>query len=368
MRRFLKFAKLTVIAVVAVFILALGILFTLRTVRQRANEKTFAITSARGIDEAGYVDIGGIKQWIQIRGQDRNNPVLLCVHGGPGGTWIPVTRLFASWEKDFTVVLWDERGAGKTLAATGPGVAATMTIERMTQDGIEVAEHLRRRFGQEKIALLGHSFGSILGVNMVKRRPELFSVLVGTGQASDLPRSLATEYQRLLASAKAAQDVRTVRELNAIGEPPFSNLKQAGAFFQCAERYQPQADTAAMAELQRSLLSPPPNYSLGDEWNRMRGFAVVPTWALYREILSTNLAALGAEFAVPVVLLQGTDDRVTPLVLAEEYFDAIKAPHKELVRIERGGHFAVWSHAGKFGEELAQRVRPLAAKTSARLE
>lgn len=362
MRRFLKFAKFTVIAVVAVFILAVGILFTLRTVRQRANEKTFAITSTRGIDEAGYVEIGGIKQWIQLRGQDRNNPVLLCVHGGPGGTWIPVTRLFASWEKDFTVVLWDERGAGKTLAATGPGIAATMTIERMTQDGIEVAEHLRGRLGKEKIALLGHSFGSMLGVNMVKRRPELFSVFVGTGQASDLPRSLAMEYQRLLASAKAAQDVRTVRELAAIGQPPFSNLKQAGAFFQCAERYQPPADSAAMVELQRSLLSPPPNYSLGDEWNRMRGFAVVPTWALYHEILSANLATLGADFAVPVLLIQGTDDRVTPLALAEEYFQAIKAPHKELVRIEHGGHFTVWSHAGKFGEELTQRVRPLAMK------
>lgn len=362
MRRFLKFAKSALIAVVAVFVLALAALFTLRTVRQRANGKTFAISAAKGIDEAGYVEIGGIRQWIQIRGQDRSNPVLLCVHGGPGGTWIPVTRLFAGWEKHFTVVLWDERGAGKTLAATGAGIAPTMTIERMTQDGIEVAEHLRRRLGQEKIALLGHSFGSILGVNMVKRRPDLFSVFVGTGQAADLPRSLAMEYQRLLASAQAAQDARTVRELNAIGQPPFSGLKPAGTFFQCAERYQPPADAVAMTELQRSLLSPPPNYSLSDEWNRLRGFAVVPTWALYREILSTNLATLGAEFAVPVVILQGTDDRVTPLALAEEYFQSIRAPHKELVRIEHGGHFAVWSHARKFGEQLAQRVRPLALR------
>ncbi|MBI5426552.1 MAG: alpha/beta hydrolase [Opitutae bacterium] len=362
MRRLLKFAKFALIAVVAILVLGLTALFTLRTIRQRANEKAFAITTARGIDEAGYVEIGGIKQWLQIRGQDRDNPVLLCVHGGPGGTWIPVTRLFASWEKDFTVVLWDERGAGKTLGATGPGIAPTMTIERMTQDGIEVTEHLRRRLGKEKIVLLGHSFGSILGVNMVKRRPELFSVFVGTGQAADLPRSLAMEYQRLLASAKAAQDVRTLRELTAIGQPPFSNLKQAGAFFQCAERYQAAADSAAMIELQRSLLSPVPNYSLGDEWNRMRGFAVVPTWELYRDILSTNLATLGVEFAVPVVLLQGTEDHVTPLALAEEYFQTIQAPRKELVRIEHGGHFAVWSHAGKFGEELARQVRPLTVK------
>jgi len=362
MRRFLKIAKIVLLAAVAVVVLALGALFTLRTMRQRANAKAFAITTANGIDEAGYVEIGGIKQWLQIRGRDRNNPVLLCVHGGPGGTWIPVTRLFAPWEKDFTVVLWDERGAGKTLAATGPAIASTMTIDRMTQDGIEVAEHLRRRLGQEKIILLGHSFGSILGVNMAKRRPDLFSAFVGTGQATDLPRSLALEYKRLVDSATATRDTRTLGELSAIGQPPFSDLRQVGAYFQCAERYQARADAAAMIELQRSLLSPPPGYSLSDEWNRLRGFTVVPTWALYRDILETKLASLGPDFRIPVFLFQGTEDHVTPLALTEEYFGAIAAPHKELVRIEGGGHFAVWSHSEQFREELVRRVHPRGAQ------
>lgn len=363
MRRLLKIIKIVVIASLAVIVFGIGALFFLRTMRQRANEKAFAITSARGIDEAGYVEIGGIKQWIQIRGQDRDNPVLLCVHGGPGGTWIPVTRLFAAWEKDFTVVLWDERGAGKTLASTGPGVAPSMTIERMTQDGIEVAEHLRHRLGKEKIVLLGHSFGSILGVNMAKRRPDLFFAFVGTGQASDLPSSMAMEYQRLVAAATKAQDARTLRELSAIHPPPFSSFDQARVYFQCAERYQPSSDSAAIAELQRSLLSPPPNYSVRDEWNRMRGFMVVPTWTLYRDILSTNLAALGPDFSVPIVLIQGTEDHVTPLSLTEKFFESLVAPRKELVRIEGAGHFAVWSHAERFRTELVQRVRPLAVKT-----
>jgi pimeloyl-ACP methyl ester carboxylesterase len=87
---------------------------------------------------------------------------------------------------------------------------------------------------------------------------------------------------------------------------------------------------------------------------------VVPTWALYREILGTKLAERGVDFAVPIFLFQGTEDRVTPLAVAEEYFNAMVAPRKELVRFENGGHFAVWSHAEKFGAELARRVRPLA--------
>lgn len=364
MIRLLKVVKFASIALVAVVGLGLAVLFSWRAWAQHVNEKAFAITTASGIDEAGYVEIGGIKQWLQIRGHDRNNPVLLCVHGGPGGTWIPVTRLFAAWEKDFTVVLWDERGAGKTLAASGPAIAPTMTIERMAQDGIEVAEHLRRRLGKEKIVLLGHSFGSILGVIMAKQRPDLFFAFVGTGQAADLPRSVAMEYQRLRESATAAQDARTLRELSAIGQPPFSNLEQTGVYFQCAERYQPAADSVAMVELQRSLLSPPPRYSIGDEWNRMRGFMVVPTWALYREILTTNLMTGARDFALPVFLFQGTDDRITPLSLAEEYFNLIEAPRKEFVRFAGGGHFAVWSHAEAFGAELRRRVRPLAQSDS----
>ncbi len=363
MRRFLRVAKIVVISLVVVFVVVVGALLSLRALRQHSNEKTFAITSPQGIDEAGYVEIGGIRQWVQIRGQDRNNPVLLCVHGGPGGTWIPVTRLFSTWEKDFTVVLWDERGAGKTLAATGPAIASTMTIERMVQDGIEVAEHLRHRLGKTKIVVLGHSFGSILATNMAKRRPDLFFAYVGTGQASDLPRSITMEIDRLRGTATAAKDDQTLRELAAIGQPPFASMQQASTYFQCAGRYQAPADTAAMIELQRSLLSPPPRYTLSDDWNRMRGFMVVPTWALYREILGTKLTTLGSDFGVPVFLFQGTEDHVTPLVLVEEYFNGISAPHKELVRLEHGGHFAVWSHASQFGAELVRRVRPLAVDT-----
>lgn len=360
MRILIKIAKIGSLVVVGLIVALGGLLLSLRTVRQHANAKAFAITAPQGIDEAGYVEIGGIQQWIQIRGQDRANPVLLCVHGGPGGTWLPVTRLFREWEKDFTVVLWDERGAGKTLAATGPGIAPTMTIERMTLDGIEVAEHLRHRLGKDKVILLGHSFGSILGARMAKRRPDLFHAFVGTGQASDLPRSTAAEYQRLKEAAAAARDAKTLQALAGIGAPPFQSLEQAAVFFQCAGKYQPAADTAAMIELQRSLLSPPPNYSIGDELDRMKGFTRIPTWKLYQEVLSTNLTTLGPDFQLPVFFFQGTEDTLTPLKLAEEYFASLNAPRKELVRIEGGGHFAVWSHAGKIHDELVRRVRPIA--------
>lgn len=362
MRLLLKIAKFVFIAGVVLVVCVVALFFSVRSYQQHRNADALAIRTPTGIDEAGFVDIGGIKQWVQIRGEDRSNPVLLCVHGGPGGTWIPVTRLFRKWEKSFTVVLWDQRGAGKTLGSTGPGIASTMSIDRMAQDGIEVAEYVRAKLGKEKVVLLGHSFGSILGVKMVKQRPELFAAFVGTGQASDLPGSVAMEYQRLLEAARAAQDVRTVRELTAIGAPPFTNPKQVAVFFQCSGRYQSASDTAAFAELQRSLLSPPPNYSIGDTMNRFKGFASVPPWTLYDEMLKTDLTKLGPEFGVPVVIIQGTEDHTTPFILAQKYLDGITAPQKEIVRLEGGGHFAVWSMPDKFLAEMERTVRPLAAR------
>ena len=360
MRFILKIGKILA-AVVAVTVLAVTALFlSFRAYQQHTNAKAFEIHTPNAINEAGYVRIGGIDQWVQIRGQNRDNPVLLCVHGGPGGTWLPVTRLFIPWEKEFTVVLWDQRGAGKTLKATGPAVAATMSVERMAQDGIELAEHLRTRLGKEKLVLLGHSFGSVLGVRMIKLRPDLFYAFVGTGQVNDLPRSLTREFARLQERARAAKDAETLRTLEMIGPPPFKNLKQVAAFFDCAGKYQPASDDAALNAMKRSLTSPPPDYSLRDEVNRFRGFMAVPPWALYNELLSTKLTSLGSEFKVPVVIIQGALDTVTPLVDAEEYFASLSAPQKEMAVLADGGHFAVWSRADAFFKELVSRVRPLA--------
>lgn len=359
MRLTLKVGKILLTLLLATVALIATLFISLRVSNQHANASAFEIRDLNGINEAGYVRLGGIDQWVQIRGHNRDNPVLLCVHGGPGGTWLPVTRLFLPWEKEFTVVLWDQRGAGKTLKTTGASVAASMTLDRMTQDGIELAEHLRTRLGKRKIILLGHSFGSVLGVLMAKNRPDLFAAYIGTGQVSDLPRSTAGEFVRLEQRAQVGHDAATLRAIAQMGPPPFKNLQQVATFFEQAGKYQPAADNAALEAMKRSLTSPPPNYSLRDEVNRMRSFTAVPPWSLYNELLNTNLAALGPEFEIPVFFIQGRDDTVTPLAHAEEYFKTIRAPQKELLVLPDGGHFAVWSHADAFLQQLVAHVCPI---------
>jgi pimeloyl-ACP methyl ester carboxylesterase len=283
--------------------------------------RALAIHTPNGIDEARYVRIGGIDQWVQIRGQDSRNPIILCLNGGPGASWVPLTLWFVAWEKDFTVVQWDQRGEGKTLETTGPSIAATMSIDLMSQDGIEVAEYLRHRLGQNRIVLLGHSWGSILGIHMVKARPELFSAYVGTGQVGNLPRSLQLTYDDTLSKARLAHDGRAIKGLEEIGQPPYdsAHVRNAIALFDRLGAYAPQSDQEILAALPAVLLTAP-NYSLRDYYYRIEGFASVPTPKLYEKIFSTDLSRLGPEFKVPVYLFQGADD---PLTLeAERYLRA----------------------------------------------
>lgn len=360
MRHALKIGMYVTVSIIALLVLAIAALLSFRAYSQHSHAKEYAIRTSNGINESRYVSIGGIDQWIQIRGQDRSNPVLLILHGGPGATLSQLTRFFMPWEKDFTVVQWDQRGAGKTLKSTGASIADTMSVERMTQDGLDVAEYLRTHLRKDKIIVLGHSWGSILGINMVKRKPDLFYAYVGTGQASDMPRSLGMDYALLMQQAQAAGDQKTTQTLKEAGTPPFDSRPKLEVFFSSIDKYQPASDRAAMQAIGSTLLSPAPDYSLRDVMNWYRGFRNVPTLRLYNEMQGTRLAALGPDFAVPIFFMQGAQDNVTQALPAEDYFKTIVAPHKEMVLLDGGGHFAFLSMSDRFLKELISRVRPFA--------
>jgi alpha-beta hydrolase superfamily lysophospholipase len=143
-------------------VLLIGAALGFRAYRQHENAKAMAIRTPNGIQEGMYVAIGGIQQWVQIRGEDRTNPVLLFVHGGPGASTLAISSSWQPWEKYFTVVQWDQRGTGRTYRQTGRSVASTMTVDQMTQDGIGVVEFLRAHLHKDKVVVVGHSWGSLL--------------------------------------------------------------------------------------------------------------------------------------------------------------------------------------------------------------
>lgn len=194
------------------------------------NARNYAISTAKGIDEGSYVPIGGIEQWITIRGEDRNNPLLLFLHGGPGDATNPWGyAAFRSWLKYFTVVQWDQRGAGRTLGRNGASSAPTITPDRMVQDGIELSELLTKKLHKDKILLVGHSWGSVLGFFMVKARPDLFCAFVGTGQvAAQFSRSSTVAYTELLERVSREGNLQAVQELKDVGPPPYKDGKGFG--------------------------------------------------------------------------------------------------------------------------------------------
>jgi pimeloyl-ACP methyl ester carboxylesterase len=310
--------------------------------------RALAITSPDGIDQSGYVRIGGIDQWIQIRGENKANPILLWLNGGPGYSIMSQTLFYRDWEKYFTIVMWDQRGEGKTLEKSGTAIARTMTIPRMAEDGIAVADYVRKRLGKDRIILLGHSWGSILGVEMARRRPDLFSVYVGTGQVAKLRDDLRTGYPLLLEHARMRGNQTAMTEPRQAGPPPYADPEKYFVLLKWANAFDPPIRRArSAAALWANLNAMLDYFSPGPMLSQRR---------LLPAMLADDLTA--AQLAVPVVIVEGDKDLVTPRSRA--FFDTVAAPRKSYSTLAGDGHLAIFSDPSRFLKVLLAQVRPLA--------
>jgi pimeloyl-ACP methyl ester carboxylesterase len=321
------------------------------------NAKDFAIDPAKGVDESSYVSIGGIEQWVTIRGEDRSNPVLLFLHGGPGDVTNPWSfAMFDPWEAYFTVAQWDQRGAGRTLSKSGPSIASTMTLDRMVQDGIELSEYLCKHLGKRKVILVAHSFGTILGLRMIRQRPDLFFAYVGTGQVADETQNYAVAYDALLKKAQATGNQHAFDELKSVGPPPYTS----GRGYQVQRKWSNLFEGAyrfLYGTLGLALVAP--GYSVQDLNDSIEG-QILSGDRLFSQTRSATMKDLGLQFAISTFFFEGTEDFTTPTELARKYLQAIQAPQKEFVPIP-GGHFAVFMNSDQFLRELVVHVLPLTA-------
>jgi pimeloyl-ACP methyl ester carboxylesterase len=328
------------------------------------NARDYAITSPNGIDESLYVEIGKIQQWITIRGEDRRNPLLLFLHGGPGDATNPWGyAAFRSWLKHFTVVQWDQRGSGRTLGKNGTSVAETITLERMVQDGVELAEWLIESQRKRKIVLVGHSFGSILGVLMVKARPDLFYAFVGSGQVADPARSYTVAHAALLKKAEALEEQQAIRELQEVGPPPYADGRGYGVQRKWSNRFE-GADAFIFSMLGLALVAPGNTLRDVNDWFEGQG---VSAERLVPQSSTLESKTLGGDFSLPIFVIQGAEDFTTPTSLAREFVNSIRAPAKAFVPIDGGGHFAVFMRSDAFLNELVSRVLPLSKDPGADL-
>lgn len=311
------------------------------------------------IDEAEFIEIGGIDQWVTIRGEDRANPVILFLHGGPGSSLSPFAEnLFADWEQHFTLVQWDQPGAGKTFGSTGEAIAPELSLSRVVDDGIALAEHVREYLGRERLVLLGGSWGSIVGVKMARARPDLFHAYVGTAQLVDLQAGLAESYALVRERAESGDEMEALSQLDAIGPPPWNNVASLGAFWRLARRY----------EAENSVASPPvmelfsPDYTQEDIEARFAAdmFSQLHFMgqALDGELMGVDLGESVSAIDVPIFILQGTEDLVALPSHAEAFLDQIEAPHKDYIPLPRVGHDTFTQAPDMMLQALTQRVLP----------
>jgi pimeloyl-ACP methyl ester carboxylesterase len=334
----------------------------LLTVLSAGGCTTFATVSqsaspSHRVDEAGFVSIGGIDQWISMRGADSGDPLILVVHGGPGEAQWPAASKYESWQQDFVVVQWDQRGTGRTFGRSGIQTP-DVNLYRITRDGIEVVEHLCRILGKKKVIVLGHSWGSIVAIHMVQLRPDLFAAYVGTGQVASWKAAVQLQFDLLLQRARRDNDKDLARELEAIGLPDPSNATQYFHFTRGLSAAMPASDQEWLKNLRASTPT-----SLGVDPKDFRDLLEGMTFSARRVLpdqMSTDLPSTATNIRTAFFVIQGRDDITTPTAAAVAYFNSVRAPTKELILIDGAGHFAFMTHPREFLAILTDKVRPVA--------
>lgn len=311
---------------------------------------TLPITAQTPIKEERFITIGGIEQWITIHGDDTSNPVLLFLHGGPGSTMSPYDDdIYGDWKKDFVLVQWDQRGAGRTFGRNLPAdydedywTENPLTVEQMTDDGIAVSEFLIQRLKIQKIILLGTSWGSILGTKMALKRPDLFHAYVGHAQMVSPAQDLITAFHKTHSIAMEQKDLESVKRLDSLGPPPYDNAQNAGKFFRIMKQYEREHSTPAPDSWWKLA----PEYDNetdnrhrydGDDYSFVH-FVGHKKMGIQAMNATVDFLEDGLEFEIPVYLIQGETDILTPPKISRVYFDRIKAPKKKYFLLPDAAH------------------------------
>ena len=325
------------------------------------------IVTPRGIERDTSVTIGGIPQAVTIRGDDQNNPILLVIHGGPGYVETPLSWWYGrGWEEYFTVVEWDQRGAGKTYLINDPKVVApTMTPARMVADTEEMADWLRRTFHKPKIFVWAHSWGSYLGLELARRHPDWLYAYIGTGQIVDGPQSEGRAFAFALDSARAEHNTKAQAELQSIAPYPKLGVLPVLSEIATTHRWSDWYG-GVMAfrhdqdeESHAGRLSP--DYSDAEaphifDGNQFSEEALLP-FAMTVDFSKVT------QIGCPVILLEGRSDRTTNANLAYAWFQKLEAPGKKFVWFENSAHEPESEEPGKFLMSLVRDALPFARRS-----
>ena len=328
------------------------------------------IPNPAGVQETYKTPINGVEHWISIRGQDRANPVILFVHGGPATPTMPSLWQFQRpLEEYFTMVNYDQRGAGKTWREDhSDAVADSIRVQTYVDDLVAIAEHLRGRLGKGKLVLMAHSWGTIPAMHASLQRPDLFHAYVGIGQVINVRDNERISLEYGLAQARGHGNAEAMREIEALmpypGDQPITRERIVAA------RKWPQhyGGMAAFRDEKNlwfygaARLSP--DYSAEDRAALNEG-SLFTLGRLLDEFVQVDFKPV-RRFPIPVVMFLGRHDYTTPSQPAAEWLQRVDAPYKRGVWFERSAHMMPWEEPGKLLLSLLETVRPLATEAEAR--
>jgi len=350
-----KVAKLILVVIAACILLSIGGAVVFRTAVLGRFHKADAIVTAQGIDWSGYIPVNGTRQWILARGDDSTAEVILYLHGGPGipETFIAHKKYQGILEQHFVIVHWEQRGAGKSYRSDPRGT----TISRNTcvSDAAEVTRYLMNRFRKQRIFCMGHSWGSIIGMDLIQQYPGMYKGYIGLGQAANTIDQERISLQFCRECLQSSNDSNGLARLAKIGTPPYTNVFGAIGI---QREYLYKCKGWAWK-----------NYSYDDLFMDMfscRYYSLIEAMGFYRGTNNTLKAILNEEFwkiapevedtavDVPVAFFIGRHDYNTPFEVTERYFDKLKAPYKEKVMFEESGHMVMVEEPQKFQREAVR--------------
>lgn len=310
---------------------------------------TLAYANQSSMKQLEEVALHGSKQWIYITGQQDSNPVLLVLHGGPGFAMLPLFHeKLPELEKTFTVVNWDQRGAGKSYSQSIP--AKSMTMEQLVEDAHELTQILKQKFHKNRIFLLGHSSGTIVGARLIKAYPEDYSSYIGVGQVVNFAENEIDSYDFALQSAIQNQNRKAENQLKRIGRPDEQGNYHSYEGYEITSHWVEffggsilnQSDLDDIYD----LIFSNPVYK-GDEKKIIKGYKLSKD--LFDESMKGfNLVTELQGIDIPVYILSGRNDYETPVTLIRKYFDQLNLPSKKYIEFAQSAHFPFYEEPKKF--------------------
>lgn len=317
---------------------------------------TPAIDGEKSIAELRQISLNGRKEWISIRGTDTGNPVLLFLAGGPGGSQMAAVRHdLSELEEHFVVVNWDQAGSGKSYGAANTG---DITVDTYIEDGHALTKYLCETFEQEKIYIIGESWGSALGIFLIDKAPELYHAFIGTGQMVAFLETEIIDYELAMEIAGDRGDAQTIETLKSNGAPPYYGkdvTRKSAAYLNYLSSYMTQNPEIHNSGYNtfRDLFSS--EYGLLDKINYLRG--IVNTYgSVYPQLYDVDLRTDYQTLEVPVYFFLGLHDVNAPTSLAEDYYTILSAPKKEIVWFEHSGHNPWINESERFVDEVLRVV------------